>query len=202
MKFSIIIGSHREKSESAKVAHYLEERLKDLKLCDQIYTLDLGGNPLPLWDESVWKNGEKWQEKWNPVAKELQESDAVILISPEWAGMVPAGLKNFLLLCSTKELGHKPALITSVSAGINGAYPISELRMSGYKNNKVCFLPEHLIVRNVASILEDDQPKDEHEENLRERIDFDLNILHAYAKALKPVRESGVTQNEKFPFGM
>ena len=68
--------------------------------------------------------------------------------------MVPAALKNFFLLwAATGELSHKPALPCAVSAGEGGAYVISELRMSSYKNNRLCWLPEQLIARQVKSIL-------------------------------------------------
>ncbi len=36
----------------------------------------------------------------------------------------------------------------------------------------------------------------------RERILWSLQVLRAYAEALKPVRESGITSNDSFGFGM
>ena len=54
------------------------------------------------------------------------------------------------------QLGHKPALIVTVSSADGGAYPVAELRMSSYKNNRICYLPEHVILRNVERILNDD----------------------------------------------
>ena len=72
-----------------------------------------------------------------------------MVIAPEWHGQVPAGLKNFFLICGRAEVGHKPALITTVSSGDGGAYPVAELRMSSYKNNRICYIPEQLIIRNV-----------------------------------------------------
>ncbi|OCA54494.1 hypothetical protein [Photorhabdus namnaonensis] len=44
--------------------------------------------------------------------------------------------KNLLLLCSDNELIHKPALPVSISAENGDTFCISELRSSGYKNNK------------------------------------------------------------------
>ena len=69
-------------------------------------------------------------------------------------------MKNFFLLwAATGELSHKPALPCAVSAGEGGAYVISELRMSSYKNNRLCWLPEQLIARQVKSICNDDSRK-------------------------------------------
>ena len=135
MKIGVICGSDRENSQSFKVGSYFTNRLKDLKLSATQYVLDLGGNSLPLWEEHPDKSRSKdfWLNQWPHIKEQLASCDAFILVVPEWGGMVTPNIKNFLLLCSPLELGHKPALITSVSAGMGGAYPISELRASGYK---------------------------------------------------------------------
>ncbi len=80
----------------------------------------------------------------------------------------------------------------------------AELRMSSYKNNRICYLPEHLIIRNVESVLNDDQEKNNAEADsyFRERIHWCLGILNEYSKALKIVRDSGVTATDKFTNGM
>ena len=201
MRFTIISGSHRADSQSARVGDFLEKTLKEIDKNHTCYRFDLAGNPLPLWDPGVWSNEPAWKEKWGPVAKELQDSDAIILIAPEWGGMVPSGLKNFLLLCSPNEVGHKPGLIVGVSASMNGAYPISELRMSGYKNNRLSFIPEHLIVRNVAKNFDGEAQTDE-DKYLRKRAVYALRVLEQYAIALKGVRGSGVIDHKSFANGM
>jgi NAD(P)H-dependent FMN reductase len=116
--------------------------------------------------------------------------------------MVPPGLKNFLLLCSASEVGHKPALIVSVSSGIGGSYPIAELRVSSYKNNRIVYIPEHVIVRNVADVLHGDVPSGERDESTRARLRYAIRILGEYARALASVRESGAIDHKTFPFGM
>lgn len=203
MKFSIICGSHRRQSQSNKVGRYIEQQLLERGLCDQVHYLNLADFPLPLWEEAIWDGAPEWKERLAPISAELAESDAFVVISPEWHGMVPSGLKNFFLMWGKGELAHKPALLCTVSSGDGGAYPIAELRMSSYKNNRICYIPEQLIVRNVESVL------NEHGENnpiadeyFRERIPFALEILHEYALALKPVRASGKTFNPKFKNGM
>ncbi len=58
--------------------------------------------------------------------------------------------------------------------------------------------------RNVESVLntnpEDNSP--DADSYFRERILWSLQVLRAYAEALKPVRESGITSNDSFGFGM
>ena len=203
MKISIISGSHRNNSQSFKVANFIQKTLEK-GIADKTWLLNLAGNPLPLWDETVWEGAEKWVERLAPIKKELLESDAFVIISPEWHGQVPAGLKNFFLLFSRMELGHKPALIVTVSSADGGAYPVAELRMSSYKNNRICYIPEQLVIRNVEQVLNDKAEDNNADADayFRERTEWALNILAAYGKALKPLRESGVTDTEKFANGM
>lgn len=201
MKISIIAGSHRLESESTRVAHYLECNLHNFKV-DSTYLLDLAGNPLPLWDEGAWSDDEKWSQAWAPVASELQDSDGFVVVSPEWSGMVPAGLKNLFLLCGNRVLAHKPALIVAVSAGPGGSYPVAELRMSSYKNTHICYLPEHIIVRNVGEVLKEAEPVNRKDERLRKRLDFNCRLLIEYARALRAVRECTAIDLSEYPHGM
>lgn len=201
MHIAIISGSHRAASQSRRVADYLATRLalRDAATTDII---DLAGNPLPLWDESAWQADSALSRQWQPYAQRLQATDGLVVISPEWAGMAAPGLKNFLLFASAADVGHKPALIVTVSAARNGVYPVNELRTSGYKNNKLLYIPEHLIVRDVAAMFAGDAPSGTDDAYLRERADYALNILLAYSAALGPVRQSGVTVHKKFANGM
>jgi NAD(P)H-dependent FMN reductase len=178
--------------------------MEDNKLCDSTSLYSLSGNPLPLWDQGVWDGDEKWDVLLSPIREQLSNSDAFVVISPEWHGQVPAGLKNFFLLFSKKELGHKPALIVTVSSGRGGSYPVAELRMSSYKNNRLCYIPEHVIIRDVEKIL-NDNPDDNDpgsDKFYRQRLAWALGILREYGLALKQVRESGATESDQFKSGM
>jgi NAD(P)H-dependent FMN reductase len=203
MKISIISGSHRHNSQSVKVAHHIEQALLNNQQATETYLYSLAGNPLPLWDEAIWEGDEAWQARLAPLAKELSSSDGFVIIAPEYHGQVPAGLKNFFLMWK-KELSHKPALIVGVSSADGGSYPVAELRMSSYKNNRICYIPEHLIIRHVESVLNEraEDNNAEADEYFRERIDWSLAILKEYAIALKQVRVSGVTETDRFGNGM
>ncbi|MDX2028671.1 MAG: NAD(P)H-dependent oxidoreductase [Alphaproteobacteria bacterium] len=204
MHIALISGSHRQNSQSLRVTTYLASRLPQLAAGTSTDIIELTDNPLPLWDEGMrQKDGASpLQKQWEPYAKRLQAADGFVVTSPEWNGMVPAGLKNFFLYCTPKDVGHKPALITAVSASRGGAYPITELRMSSYKNSMICYIPEHLIVRNAASMFVGDTPMDKDDEYLRGRADFALKILLEYAKSMKSVRDSGVAFDKKYANGM
>jgi len=203
MKISVINGSHRLHSQSLKVANYVQGLLKG-GVAEDSWLFSLAGNPLPLWDEGVWDDEPRWTQLLTPIKQQLASSDGFVVVSPEWHGQVPAGLKNFFLLFGKNELGHKPALIVTVSSGEGGAYPVAELRMSSYKNSRICYIPEHVIIRHAEKILNDKPEENDTRSDtyIRERLQWALKILREYAVALKHVRESGVTQSDKFKNGM
>ena len=206
MKISIISGSHRNPSQSEKVARYLEKTLAADFADVEPWVYALADNPLPLWDQTLWEDNEEWNQRLAPLRQQLTESDALIIISPEWHGQVPAGLKNFFLMFNRFELGHKPALIVTVSSADGGAYPVAELRMSSYKNNRLCYIPEQLVLRNIEKILNDDTESTDTDESadeyFKERISWTLGILRGYAIALKSMRESTDIHHDKFGNGM
>lgn len=200
MQIAFVIGSQHKTSQSAKVGRFIADRVSALKI-GNAFTLDLGKTPLPFFDGSLLKTDE-WKAQWNPIAHQLTASDAAVIVTPEWGGMATPATKNFFLLCG-HTLAHKPALIVAVSSGRGGAYPISELRASSYKNTYVNFLPEHLIVRNAEQMLNGPTPADtEDDRYLHGRIDYALKILAAYAAGAKQLRESGLLDLKTYPFGM
>ena len=203
MKIGVITGSHRKDSQSGKVGRFLSAQL-DSRDSVTSWVLDLGKSPLPLWDEDLWNGGPQWSAI-PDIKAELDSSDGFIVIAPEWHGMVPAALKNFFLLwAATGELSHKPALPCAVSAGEGGAYVISELRMSSYKNNRLCWIPEQLIARNVNAICNENSNDndDERHDTFVERSRYALDLLLSYANALNAVRDSGLIDHDSFMNGM
>jgi NAD(P)H-dependent FMN reductase len=203
MKITIVSGSHRRDSQSVKVGRFLERTLKEYALGEQTWLLDLADFPLPLWDEGIWEGDPAWRERLAPISEQLAASDGFVIISPEWHGMAPSGLKNFFLMWGKGELAHKPALIVAVSAGDGGAYPVAELRMSSYKNNRLCYIPEQLIVRHVESVLNDvGENNPEADAYFRDRSLYALRLLREYALALRAVRNSGLTVDARFKNGM
>jgi NAD(P)H-dependent FMN reductase len=204
MKISIISGSHRKDAQSLKIARFIERTLQEKGLADETWLFSLSENPLPLWEESIWSGDETWQALLSPISAELAASDGFVVIAPEWHGQVPAGLKNFFLMWGKGELAHKPALIVTVSSADGGAYPVAELRMSSYKNNRICYIPEQVIVRNCESVL-NDNPGDNNPDAdayFRDRITWSLGVLREYAVALGQVRSSGAADLSSYKNGM
>lgn len=202
MQIAIIVGSHRKDSQSAKVARFLASQLTSLG-DHSCWICDLGKDPLPLWDEDIGSDAPQWSGL-KALTKEIDAADAFIMIAPEWHGMVPAALKNFFLVCGGASFAHKPALPVGVSVGPGGTYPINELRTSSYKNNRLCYLPEHLIVRNCMVVMNKEESENDEGEHsyISERSLYCMKQLIAYADALTQVRASGTADLTPYPNGM
>ena len=204
MHITIIVGSHRQASNSAKVGSLVSQILLTQNPDLQISTIGLGENPLPIWDEKVWKDNPTWNNILQPYRDILNQTDGLVVISPEYSGMASPALKNFFLFWGGNTLAHKPAMPIGVTENAsNGAYPIAELRMSSYKNSRILYIPDHVIVRNVddlPNILSEITQK----EQLRtiSRLQHGIRILLAYTKALQPMRAETDFEFETFAFGM
>ena len=198
MRIAIVSASPRKGSESARVARYLATRLEGR--CEA-WVRDLGEAPIPMWEPGM-SGQPSWVNAWEPLARGLQESDALVLVAPEWNGMAPPAAKNLLMACGHAEVAHKPGLIVGVSAGVSGTWPVAELRLTGAKNNRLCWIPDHLILRGVGGLFAGETPASPIDEQLRARVDATLGLLIAYAEALRGVRASGAADLARFPNGM
>lgn len=196
MNILIVTGSHRLNSQSIRIAKLLEKII--LKNKDSCSIHELAEMNLPMWDEGVWEGEDRWKKILNPLHAAIENADAFIFVTPEWSGMVPPMLKNYFLLSNHTIMGNKPALIVSISSGMGGAYPVNELRTSSYKNTKLCYIPEHIILRNVEQLFKEDS---ELNDDILKRIQFCCDLLLSYAEALKPIRNKNLPFND-FPYGM
>lgn len=206
MKSIIISGSHRAAADaqSLKVANWLGQQSVRRHADNSYDVISLSGNPIPLWDQGAWNPESDLSAQVKPYLDKVEAADAIILIAPEWGGMVPAALKNFLLYVGTQHAAHKPTLIVGVSAGLHGYYPVSELRMSGYKNNRMLYIPDHLIVQNVNNVMNDHDLSDGagDDQYIKTRANYSLGVLEAYAAALGGMRQEHDLFDKRYPFGM
>ena len=154
---------------------------------------------MPLWSPEKKDGKGVWGETWNSISENLNNSDGFVLVVPEYGGMATPAAKNIFLLCGNGEFSHKPGLIVSVSSGNGGAYPISELRSSSYKNTHIMWIPENIIIRNVEEFNPGAHGKNI-PEWLDNRIDYVLKLLLTYASNMKPIRE--IVNRKDFGNGM
>lgn len=186
MNLVIISASQRTQSQSVKVAQYMAESVTGY---EKVTHFDLCQYNLPLWD-GTQEGKSVEQSDWPLLNEQISQADAFIMITPEWGGMASPLLKNVLLMCSGQDTGHKPVLLVGLSGGISGVYPIAELRMNAFKNNKLVAIPDHLIIRNVEEILNSDNESElsERDTQVRHRIGYSLHVLYHYSKASKSLR--------------
>ncbi|MHB1221034.1 MAG: NAD(P)H-dependent oxidoreductase [Gammaproteobacteria bacterium] len=203
INYAIISGSTRPQSQSKKVAEFIKQTLLEHTEEALIEIIDLAIDRFPLWDETVWSKGPEWHPNWSAISKKLHKAEAIVIIAPEWGGMVPPQLKNFFQLCSNRELSHKPGLIIGVSSGNSGSYPIAELRMSSFKNTKICYIPDHVIIRDVTNVLNTlELTSNDNDKNIRERMEYALSLLNLYADGFRQIRNHEIIINSKYPYGM
>lgn len=193
MNIIIISASSRRNSESFRVASYIEDQIRKMKESVEICTLK--GNPIPLWEE------KGSSEEWKKIGKKIDAADGFVIVVPEWNGSMPPGLKN-LFVYADDEFAHKPCLLVGVTAGLSGVYPLIEMRIGSYKNSRICYLPEQIVIKNVMKFLKGDTPIDEIDKNIRDRITYCIRLLLEYTRALYQVRDSGVIDHDTFPSGM
>lgn len=182
MKIVIISGSNRRNSQSIRISNILFQKLSFLNI--NVSLVNLEKENFPFWQDDYDNLVSPHKKAFEKTSLLLKDAEGFIFVVPEWGGMVPSQVKNIFLLASNNELSHKPGLIVSLSESMGGAYPIAELRSFSYKNTKICWIPEHVIIRKVKEFLPDS------DERLNSRIDYSCKMLVEYSKALKPVRNA------------
>lgn len=195
---SIIIGSQRKDSQSSKVGNYVAKVLKETLAYSDINIISLHSLNLPLWSAGEHETHAPWLS----ASEMLKKSSAYVIISPEWDGMASPAIKNFFNYCRSRELFHKPALLIAVSAGQGGSYPIAELRMSSYKNSRVCYLPEHVIIRHVEEVLNHEESINDNDALIRDRMNYALTILLSYKKAFEQIEVENFSNEPRYQSGM
>lgn len=182
MKIVIISGSNRRNSQSIRISNILFQKLSFLNI--NVSLVNLEKENFPFWQDDYDNLVSPHKKAFEKTSLLLKDAEGFIFVVPEWGGMVPSQVKNIFLLSSNNELAHKPGLIVSLSESMGGAYPIAELRSFSYKNTKICWIPEHVIIRKVKEFFPDT------DERLDSRLDYSCKMLVEYSKALKPVRNA------------
>jgi NAD(P)H-dependent FMN reductase len=199
MNISVIAASHRENSQSKRIAEIIELKLKIFDKLIKTTVIDLASSNLPFWSPEKKKGFGVWGDTWKNISNTLNNSSGFILVVPEYGGMATPQAKNLFLLCDKGELAHKPGLIVAISSGTGGAYPISELRSTSYKNTHIMWIPENIIIRYVEQFLPGKHGNDI-PDWIDNRLDYCLKILLAYSENMKPL--SKLINRKDFGNGM
>ncbi len=188
MKISIISTSHRKNSESKRISKIMKSFILEINKNIDCFILNMFEAKIPLWDSEKNENFKFWKNDFVKISSELNSSDGFIFVVPEYGGMAAPNSKNFFLVFNNGEIFHKPGLIVSISSGTGGAYPVSELRSSSYKNSHVMWIPENIIIRNVEQFLPGNHGK-LIPVWIDDRIKYACDLLINYAECLKPIQK-------------
>lgn len=118
MKIAIISGSGRNNSNSLKLGQYIASRYQSEAIT--IDLIDLNQHSILLHHYEPLDDSQLMNEKVQ-LLNPLYDCDGLMIIAPEWGGMLPPVLHIALLLtafgsASGFPLGHKPAFAIGVSA--------------------------------------------------------------------------------------
>jgi len=198
MKVLLISGSARPQGQSLRIARLLQAELTARGASALLF--DLHARPLAFWESEA----DQAQRAHLAELRALADgADSLVVISPEWAGMVPPALKNALLHLTGGQIAHKPVLLVGVSAGRSGTYPIAELRAFAFKNSQALCIPHHVILRGVEGLFLDGlDSADDASRELAARLRAALEELALYARALAEVREPLLALRSRFRNGM
>lgn len=181
----VIAGGYRSRGQTSKVGEFIHRSISGASISEAILW-NLAESPLASWKEP-WPEGDPGRVAWSSLLKQMSVADCVIIVTPELHGMASPAIKD-LFLHVGDQLAHKPGLIVTISESFGGSYPVSELRMSSYKNSRICYIPEHVIVRQVCHVLNGDQLASEEDRLIRVRLAYTIDLLHVYAKFLRLMR--------------
>lgn len=191
MRATIVSCSPRDDSESLRISEMLRKHI-----CEH-HAVDCG---LLSLNEYALEIFSPTSEVLGAIRSELLRSDMIIFVVPEHHGMAPPIAKQLFMVCGMECLAHKPALLIGISAGVGGAYPITDMRASTCKNSRILYLPEHIIIRKVCEVERDFVSKTA--PDLRGRIDTCLQMLKLYAEGLSQRREKLLAMSVGVGYGM
>ena len=87
MNISIIVASHRENSQSKRIAEIIESKLKIFDKLIKTAFIDLASSNLPFWSPEKKEGIGIWSDAWKNVSNTLANSSGFVLVVPECGGM-------------------------------------------------------------------------------------------------------------------
>ncbi|HKX73225.1 MAG TPA: NAD(P)H-dependent oxidoreductase [Candidatus Saccharimonadales bacterium] len=208
MNITVVSGSSRPDGQSLKIAKWAQSKLAGMGHAATLIDLHTLRLPLDInLDVTNLNESPEALTAWNPVRSQLQEANGFVFVSPEWNGMAPPALLNFILYGSadeTKPFAHKPIQLITVSNGRGGDYPAAELKAYGMKNALGVYIPGHVAVRNCRDMFNGPEPAAGNKDDayIQKRTLYALQSLLLYAKPLTAMRANSTIDLLAYPNGM
>jgi len=200
MKITVINGSNRPEAQSYRIAKWLESELKKKEV--EVNFVDLKEVDMTFVPDEYWAGESDSAKAMKAEYEGMADSDGVLIVTPEWGGAASPVLKHFILMSEKVSFSHKPVLVFGVSATpVGGIRPIEDIK-GMFKNSRGVFVPEPIVINSAKSFLQGDERDEKREVYITKRVDYALDLLIEYSKALKQVRDSGKINHETYPHGM
>lgn len=142
MKVSILLGSIRQERQSHRLAYYLRNQMTEKGVT--VNLIDLKNYSLPLFGAPI--SSEELRSI-DEISAFLRNTQAVLIVTPEYHSNIPAALENVLEYCG-KELAGKITGIASASAtkfgGLHASnnLQITLLNLGAYPLRRRLLVPE------------------------------------------------------------
>ena len=203
MNIVIVAGSGRQTSQSIRLAQWIANKFETSETSYNVLDLYEYRELINYYEHDKPTELNKTKTRMLDI---IDKADGVIIVSPEWGGMLPPLLHQFLLLNAYGSadnrlpLANKPCSIVGISSSGGGHNPISLIKGYGAKNTHLSWLSEHVVINNV-DIFIDSPTNHVHYEELLSRLHIMCEVQSIYAQQLKPVRSKLNVLSSKHPFG-
>jgi NAD(P)H-dependent FMN reductase len=191
LKTAVILGSVRTGRQGAKAGKFIENALK--KRGWEIEMIDPKELDLPLINKiyADYPKG-KAPKKLEKLAKIFRDTDAFVIVSPEYNHSIPPALSN-LIDHFFDEYFWRPSGIVCYSTGdFGGVRAAMQLRVL-LADVGMTSIPMLLPIPKIQEALDDNGvPKDK--EAFERRVNKFLGQLEWYAKAMKEARKKGTPE--------
>ncbi len=130
MRITIIAGSPRTESVTVRVAYFLSGFFKEKFPRHEFNLVELRKHPVPMI-QKVWSKPGDVPGEFKELAKTITESDAFVLVTPEYNGSMSSALRN--LFDHFPKQTKKTFGIVSASEGAMGG-----IRAAVGMQNQIC----------------------------------------------------------------
>lgn len=183
-KIVILSASIRTGRKSNRVALYFKNFISNQNL-GIAEIVDLKELQLPLFEERL-KFLSNPPQNALLFAEKIKSADGVIIVTPEYNGGYPAGLKNAIDFLHAEWL-HKPVAISTVSDGIfGGSQVITSLQFVLWKMKALTVTSMFPVPKISESFAEDGTPADP--ETISKRAAAFIGELNSFIEASKKLQ--------------
>ena len=123
MNIEIVSGSPRQESVTFRIALFLQKHLQE-KTSHVINIIDVREWNFPALQEEVYSSVDNTPVHYKPLAKRMFESDAFIIVTPEYNGSYTPSMKN--IFDHFPKQMHKAFGIVTASTGSLGGIRASQ----------------------------------------------------------------------------